>query len=729
MNGNHQQTLKAGLKMDVLALFICLMLALAFRLPGLTIFLTADEPRSWFGRSIIFLDSLARGDWANTGPGGTVPYIENVSLSPAPGVTTMWAGALGLMLEYWKQGAAGSLVQFLRTVPFDPLDPAMLFSLRLPGVLVAVAAVGLTYGWSRPLLGRWGAFLTAALIALDPFYLALSRVLGHDALVTTFMWLSLLAFLRAMAERPTNGRLLWCGVRFTPAAGFLIASGALAGLAFLSKYPALFIGAFIALAMLVTYLWPIGSASGSPQIAGFTPALARWARDMAIWSVAAGLVFVLLWPAMWVNPLGPLATIANDALRASGSSHQKGSFFLGQPVPDPGALFYPLVALLRTTPVILPGLLLSAWLVGRRVMDATRRTINNEASRWPYVIAILLAYTLLYTLLVTYGGKKQDRYLLPAFPAIAMLASMGYIYASQRILRGSRFTGLVPAVVILLQIALILPAYPYYFSYYNSLVSGGKFPTDIIQVGWGEGLNEAAAYLNTLPEAQSTKVVAWYSTTFEPYFKGKSIYEIEEEKISRSAKPGLVADYVVLYVNQMQRQLPAPGTLQFFLAASPVYTVTLEGIDYAWVYPSAGMQHAIAAEARLVGQAELLGYDLVDEAGQPVTTLYPESVAFLSLYWEWQGKAEDEPIQISLIDAEGNTRGWGNHIETVAPVPYDEWQEGMIVRDEFALVIFADTAPGQYRLSAWIDRPATGETVGVFPLGDEMIRVVPRQPG
>ncbi|HXV44598.1 MAG TPA: glycosyltransferase family 39 protein, partial [Anaerolineae bacterium] len=198
--------MRSDKKFDLWALLACLGLALAFRLPGLTVFLTADEARSWFGRSIIFLDSLARGDWANTGPGGQVPFIENVSLSPAPGVTTMWAGAVGIILEYLRQGAPGSVSQFLRDIPFDPLDPATLFSLRLPGVLIAVAAVGLTYWWSRPLLGRWGAFLAAGLLALDPFSLALSRVLGHDGLVSIFMWLSLLAFLRAMmSQRMANG--------------------------------------------------------------------------------------------------------------------------------------------------------------------------------------------------------------------------------------------------------------------------------------------------------------------------------------------------------------------------------------------------------------------------------------------------------------------------------------------------------------------------------------------
>lgn len=729
-NGSDPLEEKTNTRFDWLALIGVVSLALAFRLPGLTAFLTADEARSWFGRSIIFLDSLVRGDFANTAPGGTAPFIENVSLSPAPGVTTMWSGALGIVLEYLRQGLPVSPSQFIITLPFDPLDPAYLFHLRLPNVLLSVLAVGLTYWWGRSLLGRSGALLAAGFLALDPFYLALTRVLGHDGLVATFMWLALLACLRYLSQPPDGPR----------PRGYLIWSGAFAGLAFLSKYPALFIGAFIGLTLLVVYL-------RQATLTTAKAALLRWLTDMLLWSVAAGLVFVLFWPAMWVDPLGVVTTILGDALRASGSPHQKGSFFLGQPVPDPGLLFYPLILLLRTTPVVFIGLLLSLW----GLIWPTRTTQNDQTSSpTSYAprttLAILLAYLILYTLLVTYGGKKQDRYLLPVFPAVSMLAAFGYVYVlrityyvfrslpnlsvtTQYAIRNTQYVPpLLFAFLLILQTLAVLPAYPYYFSYYNPLAGGGATAARLVQVGWGEGLNEAAAYLNTLPNAETTQVVSWYSTTFEPYYRGQAIYKIEDEKISRSAKPGLAADYVVFYINQTQRQLPSEGALQYFQTAAPVYTVTLQGIDYAWIYPSVGMDVAMPNEARLVGQAELLGYDLTTEAGEPTQVAYPESVVLLSLYWEWQGKVPDEPIRISLVDESGATRGWGNAIETVAPLPYAQWQEGMVVRDDFALVIFPDTEPGDYRLAAWIERPATGETVGVFPIDASVkIRIVSRE--
>jgi 4-amino-4-deoxy-L-arabinose transferase-like glycosyltransferase len=682
------------------------LLALAPRLPGLDIFLTADEPKAWFGRSIQFLAALARTDWAATFD------------SPAPGVTTMWAGAIGLLLKYaWQGFPGGSLTAFLTSLPFDPLDPAVLPLVRLPVVMIAASAAPLTYLWGRPFLSEKGAVLAALFLAFDPFLLALSRVLGHDALVATFMWLSLLAFLRAQIPKPESQTASLRSDR-----RYLLVSGALGGLAFLTKYPSLFLGAFVAATTLALYI---------SRRQSWRQVFRDWMVDVVLWSVAAGVVFVVLWPAMWVDPLGRVMAIINDALRASGSPHQKGSFFLGQPVVDPGAGFYLLVTLFRTTPLVWLGWVL---LAGMTIWQS-----QGGEKPWGRVLPILLAYVLLYGALVTLGGKKQDRYILPAFPALATLAALGYAQISHlKYPKGTMspisnlpspvFNWLLP-LVVLAQAAFVLPHYPYYFTYYNPLMGGGSAAVRTMIVGWGEGLDQAARWLNTQPDAEDLDVVAWYSTTFEPFFRGHTIYKIEEEKISRSSMPGLAANYVVLYVNQAQRELPSPGALQFLRAVSPVYTVTLHGIDYAWIYPSVGMQHVIPDNARLVGQAELLGYDLNDEAGKPVTVTYPESVSYLSLYWEWQGKAEDEPVRVSLVDNGGVTRGWGNPIQTSAPLPYAEWQEGMVVRDDFALVIFPDTPPGMYRLAAWIDRPATNETVGVFPLEDAvMIQVALREP-
>lgn len=281
--------------------------------------------------------------------------------------------------------------------------------------------------------------------------------------------------------------------------------------------------------------------------------------------------------------------------------------------------------------------------------------------------------------------------------------------------------------LLLIQALFVLPSYPYYFSYYNPLAGGGAVAARTIQVGWGEGLNEAAAYLNTLPGAGSLKAVSWYSTAFEPYFNGRTIYKIEDEKISRSAKPGLAADVVIFYINQVQRRLPSDGALAYFRRGEPLYTVRLNGQPYAWIYPGPGVAHIFAGEARLVSQAELLGYDLLDGAGGRLDEAPSGGVVTLRLYWEWQGNPPDEPIGVSLVDAGGETWGWGHLLASTCPAggESDCRQEGTIKINDYALAVEPGTPPGLYQLQAWIDRPATGEVVGRFPLvaGDAPVSV------
>ncbi|MCB0209113.1 MAG: glycosyltransferase family 39 protein [Anaerolineae bacterium] len=690
-------------KRDLLLAVLVGLVAFSPRILNLDLFLTADEPKSWFGRAILFLDALARADWAATFD------------SPAPGVTTMWAGSIGLLLEYARQGFPGPLTDFLATVPFDPLDPAILPLIRLPIVLLATLTAILTFWWGRAIFGRPAALLAALFIALDPFILALTRILGHDGPVTLFIWLSLLTFLRTLPPSPISPS---SHLPISPSP-FLILSGIFGGLAFLSKYPSLFLGAFIAVTILILHL------RHQPT---WLQALRATIIDVAIWSIAAGVIFVLLWPAMWVDPIGRTLAIAGDALRASGSPHQKGSFFFGHPVPDPGLSFYAIVTLFKTTPIIWLGWLLLALSIALSLFrkKSSQFTIHNSQ-----FIVILLAFALAFAYLVTIGGKKQDRYILPAFPALITLAALGYtqiqLIMKTEALRIKNYTlhptPFLIAIVVIAQIFFVLPTHPYYFTYYNRLLGGGPKAAEMIIVGWGEGMDAAARWLNAQPDAHSTDAVAWYSTTFEPYFDGHAIYKIDEAKISRTPKPGLAADYVILYINQLQRELPTNGALQFYRAVPPAHVVTLNGLDYAWIYPSLHLQHIIENDARLVGQAELLGFNLLGNSGDRLDALRPDQHPTIELYWEWQGKAPAEPIGLGLADYNGEIWGQSQPLGTEARVPFEQWQDGMVARDDFTLTLWPGTPPGDYYLKAWIDRPATGERVGDFPLVLEDVHV------
>jgi 4-amino-4-deoxy-L-arabinose transferase-like glycosyltransferase len=668
---------------------------------NLDVFLTADEAISWTGRSIFFLEALLRGDFAATFD------------SPAPGITTVWMGVAGLVANHLAHGGTlEGLGHFLETLPFDPIRSDLLPWLRLPTALVTALAVSGIYLLARRLFDGETALLGAGLLALDPFYLALSRILGHDSLVATFMTLSTLSLLACLhgASTPSGQEGEKRG-----SLRLMVLAGGVGGLAFLSKYPALFLVPFTVLLTLVAYGWHAHSHRDS---------LKRAILALALWGVAAGLIFFLLWPAMWADPLYPPARIIGDALRASAGSHQKGSFFFGQPVDDPGPWFYPVNGLFRATPIGLIGMVLAIVAISVAVWRrwCCRGSSQGDSASGSGVLwaGLLLLYALLFGALITLGGKKQDRYLLPSLLPLTLFAAFGWM-AGLRWLLGrvqeGRWQGLAPAGVAVLlagQALVSLPYHPYYFTYYNPLLGGGRTAPSTVLVGWGEGIDQAARYLNGLPGAADLRVVSWYSSTFEPFFVGHTLYEVEEEKLSRSSKPPLAADYVVFYINQLQRQFPSPGAIRYFQQKPPVYTVQLSGIDYAWVYPAPGVRHIIGSEARLVGQAELLGYDLEGVKGDPPGVHADEGFT-LHLYWEWQGKRPEDLIYVSLVDDAGETRGWGNPLPDPPGIPFERWPEGMIARSDYFVAVFEDTPPGLYHLKSWIYSLERDEVIGVFP--------------
>lgn len=141
------------------------------------------------------------------------------------------------------------------------------------------------------------------------------------------------------------------------------------------------------------------------------------------------------------------------------------------------------------------------------------------------------------------------------------------------------------AVVVGVQVYLALSTFPYYFSYYNPLMGGARKTPQVMQIGWGEGIDQAARYLNDKPNAEDLNVYAWYSRgSFSYLFNGHTYYigpdfgEREEDMDRLKA-----ADYVVIYIHQWQRDIP-PLLLDYLRDRTPEKSFWIDGIEYARVY-------------------------------------------------------------------------------------------------------------------------------------------------
>ena len=237
------------------------------------------------------------------------------------------------------------------------------------------------------------------------------------------------------------------------------------------------------------------------------------------------------WPAMWVRPLETIDRVINYTALKGGSPMDAGSFFLGTSSADPGPLFYPVVLLLRLSPVALAGILALIWWKGGRTRSLT---------------LLLLAGLSFVALALSVAPKKADRYIIPAIPIVVTLAGLGM---AELMRRGSRFGVVIPALSLATLGLSLISVRPYPLAYYNPLLGGGAAASRLVLVGWGEGLDQVAAYLNAQEDASNLTAAVVYPDALDAQFTGSvvplSAYD--------------VADVAVRYVAADQRRLTPPA--------------------------------------------------------------------------------------------------------------------------------------------------------------------------
>ncbi len=480
------------------------LLALLPRLPELGRFLTPDE-FLWVDRSRNFLAGLtnpnyecdpALDEWQpETGLGCTVRTGH-------PGVTTMWSGSLGFWLRWLSEGRPGPLHDYTVAVSTNPLDPDFIAPTRLGTVFITALAMVAIYWLTRRLFGHPIALVGAALLALDPFHIGLSRVIHHDAYSTTFMTLSVLSAFIYWGQR--------AGRRW------LLLSGAMAGLGILSKSPAL-------------YLLPFTGVVGWWFFFAHRPAtpLARLILDGLLWFAAAMAVVFIFWPGMWVIPLKAIQIVVFIGSKYATGGHAKGTYFLGQVSRDPGPLFYPVTWLYRATPLVLLGIIAApiTWLLARRRSHPPEKEATGlDWSAFRRYLPLIGLFILGYYLFMTIGEKKQDRYFLPVYPWLNLVGAAGLLYTTAYLLKGRlarHSTTLVLLAVLVVNGSLAAYNFPYYFTYYNPLLGGIQSAAKNLTVGWGEGMDLVAEYLNQKEDPANTRVSLWYESTFAPYYRGR----------------------------------------------------------------------------------------------------------------------------------------------------------------------------------------------------------------
>lgn len=668
---------------------ICLFIfavALALRLPGLDTFLTPDE-NLWATRTTQFLTALSANDWTAT------------SITGHPGVTTMWAGSLGLIAKWLLSGssAATGLMASVEELAADPVRLDYLPWLRMPVALACAAAIAAIYLLARRVMDERTALFGAGLLIFDPFLLAHGRLLQMDGLLTVGIavaWLALMVALRTGQRR------------------FYIVSGLSIGAALLTKSPALVIGPLMLGAIILARMRQNGSAWAR---------LGRTGTDLLWTGIPAAIFIFLLWPAMWADPLAALGSVWELMTTYGGEAHELGSYWLGKPAAEPGMLFYAATLVLRTTAVTSSGLLLAlgACILGCKAWRTRDRDHDCNT------ILALLSFVLWFGVVLTLGAKRLDRYLLPIFPAIDLLAAWGWMralhWAVGRLRQGqvglrdgadagragaaalSRVSWAGAALLITIQAWGALAELPSYLTAYNPLAGGIRVAARTLPVGWGEGLEEAAAYLNDLPGSGTGHVAAWYGqNVFGAFYRGTSFDLYYDTPLATDLYARDV-DWVVTYINQEQRGLVDPSVTARI--GKLLHTVTQNGVTlasvYAWPKPFAHTGD------RPVGEGlRLLGW----QVGQHNRR---EGMLPVTLYWDAAelAAAPGQRVVIWLKDAAGEVWATADQETEAAfqtgstaapsgssPVGEPSLWDGPVSAQSFTLRTPIGLNPGVYRI-------------------------------
>ncbi len=302
------------------------LLAAVLMLPGLSAFdfWGSDEAR-YAQASREILDS---GDWLHLTVNGR-PYAKKPPL---------------LM---WLQAATASVTGDLTEL-----------EARLPGALAGVATVLLVYLLGLTLFDRRAALLAALFLAVTPVFVKEARTARMDVLLTFFVCLSFLGFVRW--ERGEGSK---------PAAALLFLLPLPLGV--MTKW----VGPLFVLPPAVLYLL-----------------LSSQARRLPLLGAAAAVILSLAPLFLWID-------LAEYGRILTGSAHPHPWHYL--------LLRYPLVAL--PFAALLPG----------AVRYARRRVLPSSERRGLLLLAVWIAFGLL---MLSANGSKRSNYLDPLLPPTALLA-------------------------------------------------------------------------------------------------------------------------------------------------------------------------------------------------------------------------------------------------------------------------------------------------------------------
>ena len=514
--------MKKERRIEILIVICLSALILIPRLVGLDTFVSVDEP-DWLKFGANFYHAIGTGDF------GSTVYDYH------PGVTTMWVITAGFLWgfrayraiapEYFWKGP--QFDAFLSDNGHPPLD--LVWRARVVEVLVVCVLLLLVYACLRQLVGRKTAVVAVLLASLEPFFLGHSRLLNHEGMLSLFSVLCMLTL------------LIW--VYRSGGTRYLVFSAIFAALAQLTKSSGIILFPLAGLILFVKFVadWKNGPAARKALF---------WhlARSFLLWLGVVVLVYVALWPGMWVKPGEMLYIVYGNAISYA---LQGGRLEVTQDLEvsrfgleSNGVPQYLATMLWRTTPVDWIGLVLAVWMLFSRKAEAKNRMTGA------YLLTLGALYILLFAIA---RGRDAPHYIMTSYVCLDLMIAQGFIFALERLavwkiaFQRPLVSLTTLALVVAVQGAGGLPQYPYYYTYSNPLMLA-LFPGQNPNYGYAEVLDQAAHYLAAKPNANELTVTAWYGRSLAYLFPGKVSVFKPMYSLTQDALDNLRStDYFVVY--------------------------------------------------------------------------------------------------------------------------------------------------------------------------------------
>lgn len=508
--------------------------------------MTVDEPH-WMLRSVDFHDALRSGDLANA----TADRTDQPSTMP--GITTVWAGAIGTQVAEWQGGTGHQQADRMLTVSRAVVSLACSLALWLSILLAAV------------LVGRRAALLAGLFLAVEPWLVGHSHLLHTDAMVTMFSLAAVLAAAAAAQRLTIPGPSTPASRGKTPRALGLL-TGVLTALALLTKLNAAVLIVAAIVGMTVFRAVDIHRRDG--QLGAW---LRAWGGVLASGLGAGLLTCLLLWPALLVRPLEQIDRLRRSAALATEATP---GFSRGEVRLDPGASFYPVVVGLRMSPwLFLTTVAAFGGYVVRRIRRAPR-----IAPGW-FTGGLLLSVLAYLAALLT-ATKWYDRYALPLFPFAALAAATWLASVWDRVQRKRptppRLGFAVVGALTVVASTITLRAAPHAIAYIDPLAGGQERAVHEIRLGWGEGMEEADGVIeHDAGNCETPRVLVNLAYA----------YTLRCGQTMVTAPPGGTdPTYIVEYIAQRQEGETARVLGRFADRATLAGTVQVDGLTYVWVW-------------------------------------------------------------------------------------------------------------------------------------------------